>query len=103
MDIRNIPSKEFLAPAYRRGLAGGAEQDSDDDYAGLLEVIQSEEAKEASRLAAENGEDGGRALQEAAETARPPSRQVDTELESASPDEDREERDYVEPVFKWTL
>jgi hypothetical protein len=103
LDIRNIPSKEFLVPASRRGLTGGAEHDSDDDYAGLLEVIQSEEAKEASRRAAENDEEAGRALQEVAEAARPPSQRVDTEPESASLDEDHEERDYVEPVFKWTL
>lgn len=101
LDVQAIPSKDFLTPSHRRGRGSGADQDSEEDYAALLEVIQSEEAKVASQ--AVDGNEGANLGLESAEGTGPPSARLNTEPDSASPDEDNEERDYEEPIFKLAL
>lgn len=119
MDIRDVPSREFLGPKHvpidveAAAQAGAAEQESEDEYAALLQAIQSEEDKapgddlgpediQKDKSEASLGSPGA----EAAESGAQPLNvdpDAGTESHGGSSGQGREEQDFEAPVFRWTL
>jgi len=119
MDIRDVPSWEFLGPkhvpidAEAAAKAGAAEQESEDEYAALLQAIQSEEDKapgddpgpadvQEDKSEASLGPRGAEAAESGAQALNVDP-DAGAQSHGRSTSQGHEEQDFEAPVFRWTL